>query len=687
MTNFLVISTLYLGSLLIFFLYKIHYISWNITLFNPFILLFISTILGFWGQHKRRELFLDELNYRKGGVWIYMGMAILSISSVAYAFQTSNTAMIASFEEGIIYTHLTMGGAFVIYVMKNFRIPILEGLSVWGRLYFPEELTHRFIRFIGLATIILLVIIDQKTPINRWKAGLANYKADVYQQEGEFLLAQKNYHLAYAFYPNNFKAHYTLAMTAFNQRDYDKSIKLFEDMVTYRIPNQFALINMANAYALNNDFYNAHFTLKKATTQYPENGYLLHNLAFYSEKSQDSKDVYPNYILAQQKLPKEKAHLTYANLLAFSGDSKGIDSLLQASDYNESVAVAGNKIALANLNKLPLKLKRITFKDSTLTAIEVSYLINSLHHSLNDESLRKQAYQFSQTTPENKELLTYALATNAYRRFNYLETDSLLKETVVSASASVAPYYYHEAGKIYLAFGDEERAELCFKESFKTQPLQPVNNAPFYLAQLQLKNGKFRTAIETLEYLSQFEPTKQKANHLLYSLSVNSPAQLDTLAQYTLTNVANFNPWFVRNKMIQPTVTNTTNIKLASLRRAIESEEYMIANTVWNSISLSKSDKKSAFTKLRLEQLVTQERYKEMTSLLNKKGLVGYDSLYTSYFKALEAEYKGDIATAESLFKKALQQIPFYEPWVCPLLTFTHRQKKMKKRLMKSSEN
>ena len=680
--NFLVISALYLGSLFIFFLHQIHYISWNITLFNPFILLVVSTVLGFWGQHKRRELFLEELNYRKGGVWIYMGMAILSISSVAYAFQTSNTAMIASFEEGIIYTHLTMGGAFVIYVMKNFRVPILEGLSVWGRLYFPEELTHRFIRFIGLASIILLVIVDNETPIRRWKAGLSNYKADVYQQEGEFLLAEKNYRFGYAYYPNNFKAHYTLAMTAFNNGDFDKSIKLFKDMVTYRVPNEFALVNMANAYAQKEDFYNAHFTLKKALTKYPENGQLLNNIAFYAEKDKDVEKAYSNYLLAETNLPKDKKHFAYANLLAFSGDSQTIDSLVKLPNYNDKVEVVSNKIALANLNNIPFQTPSISLKDSVLGMSELSYLINSLNSSLTNDKLRKQAFDYSQKAEFNQDLLTYALAVNACRRFDYLATDSLLKQTITSAKSSVEPYYYNEAGKMYLAFGDEERAEICFKTSDDKQPLQPINNAPIHLAKLQLKNGRARSGVELLQHLTQFEPTKQEANHLLYALSINKGKQLETLPKEVLTDVANYNPWFVQNNILQAVLTKrqlSESVALASFGRAIENGEYASANTIWEAIKSIETVKKSPFVKLRLEQLYVQNRKDELTKLVNENSLKGYEKVYSNYFKAISAEGKGNIPTAEKYFQTALKDIPFYEPLGLAVVNFYAQTKKDEK--------
>jgi tetratricopeptide (TPR) repeat protein len=685
LTNFLVITSLYLGSLLIFFLHQINYISWNLTLFNPFILLAVSTVIGFWGQYKRRELYLDVVSYRKGGIWVYLGMVILSISSIAYAFQTSNTAMIASFEEGIIYTHLTMGGAFVIYVIKNFRVPVLQGVQVWEKLYFPSRLTHRFTRFIGLVSIVLLVVVDQNKPVRRWKAGLSNYKADVYQQEGEYLLAEQNYHLAYAFYPDNFKAHYTLAMMAFDHGDVKKSIKLFRDMVRFRMPNEFALVNLANAYGEQGDYYNAHFTLKKALAKYPDNAYLQNNLAFYAEKEKDLKDVYFNYTSAQKKLPKRDKHFAYGNLLAFAENfEKGpvVDSLITSEDYNQYIAVLSNRLALGNLNGIKVEHELFNLKDTLADVQETSYLINALNSSLGQLNLNIKTEQLIQSNTENKDLLAYALAVNATRRLEYFETDSLIKQTVMLAKPSVEPYYYFEAGKIYLAFGDVERAEICFKESYKNQPFNPINDAPIYLAELFLAKGKAKEGVELLQELTQFEPTKERANHLLYALSFKEANELDSLPKEVLIDVANFNPWFIQSGMLEAILEKgklDEPVALACFRRAIAHDKYAEADAIYEAIESVKTIEKSPFVKLRLEQLTAQQRYKELVLLSGSKQLKGYDKVFEAYFDGVVAERLGNVSFAEKSYKKAINTIPFYKPLGLTVVNFYTETKKDEK--------
>jgi len=675
-TNFLVITSLYLGSLLIFFLKQINYISWNITLFNPFILLFISTIFGFWGQHKRRELFLDVLNYRKGGIWIYMGLAILAISSIAYAFQTGNSAMIASFEEMIIYTHLTMGAAFVIYLMKNFRVPILQGVPVWEKLYFPSRLTHRFTRFIGVTTIVLLVIVDQNVPLQRWKSGLANYKADVYQKEGAYLLAEQNYQIAYASYPDNFKAQYTLAMMAYQRGDLDKTIDLFEDMVRFRIPNQYALANLANAYGEQDNYYNAHFTLKKAMTKYPNNGYLQNNMAYYAAKEKDTQNVYENYIVAQEKLPIEVKKVSYGNLLAFSGNLKNttiVDSLVLSLDYSEELDVVSNRLVLANLNDLQFDHQLLNFNDTLIDIEETSYLINALNAYLDQPLLNEKTDKLLLINRENEGLMKYALALNACRRLQYLETDSLIKEVLSSITSELEPYYYFESGKMYLALGDRKKAEVCFMESYKKQPFNPINKAPIYLAELYLTGGNTVEGVELLKELSQFDFTKERANHILYALSFKKAIELDSLPTDVLADIANFNPWFIQSGMLDTILSSgvlNESVALPCFRRAVENKKYEAANIIFNSILSVESVVKSPFVKLRLEQLAIQKRYKELMDLSASQQLKGYDRMYASYFEGLVAERLGNVILAETLYEKTIETIPFYEPLGVTVVNF-----------------
>lgn len=306
-------------------------------------------------------------------------------------------------------------------------------------------------------------------------------------------------------------------------------------------------------------------------------------------------------------------------------------------------------------------------------------MINRLNNDLNDKELRQKAKGLINSNPENRDLLTYSLAVNATRRQEYMTSDSLLKQTVVVANADLEPYYYFEAGKNYLAFGDLVRAELCFKTSYQKQPFQPANDAGIYLAEVQLAQGKAKEGVELLQELTQFEPTKERANHLLYALSFTEAAQLDSLPKAVMTDLANFNPWFFHSEMLEHILASgklDEPVALASFRRAIAEQKFTEADMIWTAVQNLDEFAKSPFVKLRLEQLESQSRAKELVSLAGTNQLRAFDTIYTNYFNALVAVRLGDLTSAEKNFKLAVNEIPFYEPLGLSVVNFYSQVKK-----------
>ena len=82
--HFIIICLLYFTYLGLTFARNEFTIRWDIVYLNEFILLAISAVLGIWGFKKRSELIEKHLTFRPLGAYLYLVLAILTFSLIAW---------------------------------------------------------------------------------------------------------------------------------------------------------------------------------------------------------------------------------------------------------------------------------------------------------------------------------------------------------------------------------------------------------------------------------------------------------------------------------------------------------------------------------------------------------------------------------------------------------------------------
>lgn len=652
--NFLVVSALLLGSLVIFFLKEINYITWELTLLNPFILLFLSTIVGIWGHSRRRVFYEGVLEFRRGGLLLYIAGAIAAISSVSYAFQTSNTGMIMSYKQMIVYGHLTMGIAFLLYILKNFWGDILEHKLVWPVLYSPKYLTHRYVRFIGLSSVILLVVINKNVPVKKWKSGLLTYKADAYDYTGQKLLAKENYHVAYAINPGNYKAQFSDAMNELADQNIDESLDIFDYMLRTHDAPVVAFVNMANIYALKEEYFNSVFILKKGIARYPENGYLMNNLGYFLEKEETFTPVFSTYKKAAEYLPEDYKSVPFGNNLAFATRfNEGgtvLDSMLNETAYDENLIVKGNKQAASN------KTQQIWLNEykrvSDLTPANVSYMANSINGEKIPDSTVQKEFEYAQNELGATETIAHALSIEKAKKGEFYAFDTLSAHVIQNAGNYVFGYYYFQQGKACLSMGLEENAFDRFEKSIKYQPIKPQNEAPLYVAKLELLRGDTMMANRLIDKLLAFGLYKKEAEALRIALNIDNVTQFNAIENDKVRSVVlNYAPVF--NSIVSINALKIDELsseeRVLVFKRAIATKDQELITRIYNSLGFEVN--KSLIVDMYLSYLsevnnsvVFVDAYEKNETIISGKNKALYQAVYW--------QYKGDNKLAKRAYEE-----------------------------------
>lgn len=331
--HFLIISLIYLANVLLSYLYAAHYIDWQLIYIDPFLLLAVSAFLGVWGTVARAKLYVGASGLEALWPILYLVIGIVSMGTVVFLMASFNDPMLKVLRDFIIYAHLGIGFAFLLYILYNF-IPLIErGFSTQKILYNPTNLPYLTYRLMGILIIVALFAIRGfEYPVWYSLGGYYNLNADLELAKGDLEVAKAYYRNADIYAYHNHKANYNLGMI-YAASEQKKALEYY-DKADDQWPTAQAIVNKANIETNLSDYYQALFTLREGLKTVPGNDELLNNLALQFEQVRILDSV--DYYLAQAD--KTNAHIQN-NRIAFSAKyrrSMGADSIKLFRDLDKA---------------------------------------------------------------------------------------------------------------------------------------------------------------------------------------------------------------------------------------------------------------------------------------------------------------------------------------------------------------
>ncbi len=373
--QFLIISSIYLLNILLIYLEKAQYIDWNILPISPIFLYLVSLVLGVWGFRDYCEQ-ANFVNFRTIGSWLYLGLAIISTATIAYAYGTANDPLTEAIEDFISYTHLAIGVAFFFYILVNFIQPLQKGLEVHKIVYKPKFLELMLFRLGAIILVFVLISVKNYNNYFQTKAGYYNAIGDFYTAETDTQAAETFYKEALHFDIRNHKSNYALASLAIEANDKENT-GIFLKNALEKNPSPFAYVGLSKVLQEKDMFFDALFTMREGVNKFPKNQQLLTNLAFLYGKTKVTDSTFHYLILAKANCTQ--CDLAESNLLAYHlkyDDQDSVKTVMFPAKKSDYMSLRANQAAADKLLKRDASTNIELTKDSALNVSQFALLYN-----------------------------------------------------------------------------------------------------------------------------------------------------------------------------------------------------------------------------------------------------------------------------------------------------------------------
>ncbi len=313
--QFVVISFLYLGNLLLLFLNQTGTISLDFAGIDALLVFLVSVVTGFWGLKQRQPQYGRFFRFDTEMLPLYLVLALLTFLNLGYAFLMANDPMVQAYRGAIVITHLAYGASFFIYLLVNFGPLIKQKLRVYKVVYDPRRLPYFMVYVGGTIILMLLLSVSNFSVYVLSQAGRYNYLGDLYlQTEDKPLLAEQYYLEGQAAAFSNQRS--SLSLTDMYHRANLRTQEMFhlrELLARKSSPDVY--LRLANLFTPGSDLFEHLNVLQEGIKKYPDDAPLLNNLGLlYSTTTfKDSAAYYLDAALLHSNEPE----VIQANQLAF----------------------------------------------------------------------------------------------------------------------------------------------------------------------------------------------------------------------------------------------------------------------------------------------------------------------------------------------------------------------------------
>ncbi|MEN8250451.1 MAG: hypothetical protein ABFS32_16065 [Bacteroidota bacterium] len=477
--HFLILSFIYWVYILLTYLNIAHYIDWDLFYINPLVLLVISSVLSVWGSRARAGLYAGASNIE--AIWpiLHLLIAVVSLGMVIIFMLSVNDPLLRIIDDLIIYAHLGIGIAFILYILYNF-IPLIEkGIEIRKVLYNPTNLPFLTYRLMAIMIVVALFAIKGfDYPVWYSLGGYDNLRGDYALQKGDVDLAKAYYSNGNIYAYRNHKSNYSLALLE-EEKKPDEANKRYK-FATDQQPKAQTYVNKAILDDRTRDAFTALFTLQNGLEELKGNSYITNNLALQFEKVKvaDSAIFYLKSTVKGNRKVKN-------NLLALSakyGIPLGSDSTYLLSDLDR--AGKSNASALGVSSKMEMQNANHMY-DMVL----LNNLLLTDQFSVEDSSLIKAKEIIDNTDDQDyKDQLLFNWSLAAYEVGNIAQSLDVLK-ALSSNSTSLSERAKVVMGILYLDLNAYNQAEEMFASLLDDSFLLQVSVS-------SLESGNFENDIE-----------------------------------------------------------------------------------------------------------------------------------------------------------------------------------------------
>lgn len=275
--HFMLVSLIYLGFVLLYFLKKAGIYANTLAFLNPYFLLPVSAAVALWTLRYKQEFFEDSLSVSMDVRHFLIGLGLTGFGFLSTSFVDGNDSAYESFHYLITYAHLGLGGLFFLYIIMNFLDALIGGHAVYRIVYRERNFPYATSKLVGFIAIAAFFFMADKTPLRLVQGARYNYLGDYERLLKNDVVADRYYEKAGIFAYNNHYSNYQLGLIALREGNTDQAAYRF-DRATQRYPTPQAYVNAA-VYIKDNSLAKAISYLRTSELDFGEHGEINNNLA------------------------------------------------------------------------------------------------------------------------------------------------------------------------------------------------------------------------------------------------------------------------------------------------------------------------------------------------------------------------------------------------------------------------
>lgn len=275
----------------------------------PFILMLVAGGLGYMVVKLKIEQTEQAFDFPLIGKSFYWVGFAFTVFTWAKAGFSGNQPLFEFFNHIFIYGQLAISLLFFLYLMANFSQVINSGKDIEKVLFIPKFFAYFHMRIGAVMGLVILTVYADAVIGVQLSTASINNDADYYYQSNKPLEASILYENSWMQYRRNQKAKNAAAHLHFQLKEPTQAIEHLIESFDYApsVPN---ILLLSATLHRQDKVFEALFYLEKGLEIFPDNPYLLNNLALLYSKLNRPQDA----LASLAKLPASNV-VSESNLL------------------------------------------------------------------------------------------------------------------------------------------------------------------------------------------------------------------------------------------------------------------------------------------------------------------------------------------------------------------------------------
>lgn len=691
--HFAILGGIYLFIIGYDYLLDVGLADYPIFTISPFAWMFASLAIGFWSLWRKEPVLGSIIPVVPYGYFAFLGLNLVALGFISYAFATDNTSLLKSVEDWIRYGQFSVGLIFYLYILVNFTAPMRRGLAVQKAMYQGKLVAYGFVNIAAVVVAVVMAGNADFFVFQQAKAGYFIYQGDMERAQGDTLMSEQNYKFALAIDPYSHRGNYSLAALAEKRGDAATAL-FFYSRAAFLNPHPADYAAAANIMTHREQLIDAIAKLREGLLLFPQEGRLINNLALLHDKNHfpDSALYYlqraQKYLSSSTTAESNYYGLAIRNRIALSPDS--LQRVLQPRDQ---ITTMINDLAMRNLLQQPTSapLEKKFLPDSAINLYQFCYLYNYTLNTLGkgDTSVISWLDRYAQV-PANQPFVPYLQLAKALklRQLGQYGRAYQLLQRLHAEAPSDNPYYANLLGLLSLQVEEYQEGARFFLTSYRRGNAEAFLNHAICTAELHHRRAE---SVEDWLALAQSgnKIYQQIAHEMLKVIHPDSIRRVDINAidEEQKFRLIHYNHQQLTeenfNKILQTIQSPAIKIQVLTERIKYHLSQENLEAALAIRQAITGLQVPQTLTQLLLETdlrlLYAQGRYKEMGELLKDYQPQPPFMGYKFFYEGLYALSNNNFQQAEQLFKQAIDLLPQKQECYVELASLYNRLKQPQK--------